>query len=81
MTTNLQTGTIIHQAIENYIKKEEKKALTSKEWEAKFGILATYNAEVVRGLVHTPKFVKRMKRLQQEYNTWTHMPGRKIIEG
>jgi lysyl-tRNA synthetase class I len=30
--------------------------------------LATYNAEISRGIVHTAEYDRKMKRLQKEYN-------------
>jgi hypothetical protein len=39
-----------------------------KEFNRKYGALATYNAEVARGLVHTPVYMELMKALQEKYN-------------
>ena len=38
-----------------------------EEWDSKFDALATYNSEVMRGLVHTREYEKRMDELQKEY--------------
>uniref|UniRef100_A0A6M3X5P7 Uncharacterized protein n=1 Tax=viral metagenome TaxID=1070528 RepID=A0A6M3X5P7_9ZZZZ len=38
-------------------------------WEERFDILATYNAEVMRGVVHTSEYDARMKILQDDYNS------------
>jgi len=40
--------------------------------ETRFYALATFNAEVGRGLVHTPEYVKIMKQLQKEYDKLYH---------
>lgn len=33
--------------------------------------LSTYNAEVARGLVHTPEWTEQMARLQEAFNAET----------
>lgn len=38
------------------------------EFNLKWGDLAQYNAEVARGIVHTPEWDHRMAIKQQEYN-------------
>lgn len=35
------------------------------------GILATYNAEVARGLLHRPGYAFEMARLQEQWDNWT----------
>jgi selenocysteine lyase/cysteine desulfurase len=37
---------------------------------SKFGALARYNAEVHRGVTHTPEWETRMAALQAEYRQW-----------
>ena len=37
---------------------------------ARFGALATYNAERHRGLMHTAEYDAEMARLQCEFNEW-----------
>jgi predicted small metal-binding protein len=37
-------------------------------WDDKFNALATYNAEVSRGIVHTLEWKHNMRYLQAEYN-------------
>ncbi len=37
-------------------------------WEERFEVLATYNSEIGRGIVHTKKFDNAMAVLQNEYN-------------
>lgn len=37
-------------------------------WDSKFDALATYNAEVARGIVHTEDYARRMMALQAEYD-------------
>lgn len=36
----------------------------------KFEALAQYNAEVWRGLVHTPEWSAQMAELQREFDAW-----------
>lgn len=36
----------------------------------KFEVLAIYNAEVYRGLLHTDRWKLDMMRLQREYDAW-----------
>lgn len=36
----------------------------------RFGPLATYNAEVARGIMHTPEWAAQMAVLQAEYGAW-----------
>lgn len=35
-----------------------------------FDVLARYNAEVVRGIVHTPEWRAKMAELQERFNEW-----------
>lgn len=37
-------------------------------WEPRFEALATYNAEVARGIVHRIQYALKMEALQKEYN-------------
>ena len=37
-------------------------------WESRFDELATFNAEVSRGIQHTPEKRDRMAAMQSEYN-------------
>ncbi len=37
---------------------------------SKFETLAVYNAEVTRGIVHTPEWDAKMAGLQQEFDQW-----------
>ncbi len=39
-----------------------------KEWKPEYDILALYNAEVSRGIVHTPEWHAKMKIVQKEYD-------------
>ena len=38
----------------------------------KFEALAVYNAEVARGIMHTPEWDARMAALQEELDQWRH---------
>jgi hypothetical protein len=38
---------------------------------AKYEPLAVYNAEVSRGIVHTPEYDAAMTALQREFNAWS----------
>ena len=42
-----------------------------------FHVLATYNSEVARGLVHTPEWAARMAELQARFDRWAqeHTPA------
>ena len=40
----------------------------TKLWDPRFSVLATYNGEVARGIVHTEAWTKKMITLQEEYN-------------
>lgn len=40
-----------------------------KFWDDKFNILAVYNAEVSRGILHTQEYYEKMHLLQEEYDT------------
>ena len=40
----------------------------------KFEILAVYNAEVARGIMHTPQWDVKMADLQREFDRWQQMP-------
>lgn len=44
-------------------------------FDLEWGDLATYNAEVARGIVHTPEYDKKMARKQAEYNERVLMKG------
>ena len=48
--------------------RRSKAKLTGMEWYARWGDLATYNAEVSRGLVHTPEWKAKMAEKQKQYN-------------
>ena len=37
-------------------------------WEDRYNLLANYNSECERGIVHTDKYSKEMEELQIEYN-------------
>ena len=37
-------------------------------WSEKYVSLALYNAEVSRGIVHTPEYTAQMSALQREYD-------------
>ncbi|MGE5829739.1 MAG: hypothetical protein ACM30G_15465 [Micromonosporaceae bacterium] len=37
-----------------------------------FHHLAVYNAEVARGLIHTPEWDERMAVAQAEFDRWSH---------
>ena len=37
-------------------------------WKQEYSVLAGYNAEVSRGIVHTKEWKKRMKILQKDYD-------------
>jgi hypothetical protein len=37
---------------------------------SRFNKLAVYNAEVARGLVHTPEWQEQMAELQREFYAW-----------
>ena len=39
-----------------------------KFWEIDFDVLARYNAEEMRGIVHTKEYAKRMKIIQKRYD-------------
>ena len=39
----------------------------------KFEALAVYNAEVARGIVHTPEWDARMADLQREFDHWPQL--------
>lgn len=39
-----------------------------REFNRKWGALATYNAEVARGIVHTREYAEMMKIAQKRYN-------------
>jgi len=41
-----------------------------KEWDKKFDVLAVYNSEKVRGLLHTKEWEEKMRELQKEYMKW-----------
>jgi hypothetical protein len=48
---------------------------------SRFNVLARYNAEHARGVVHTPEWAAKMAGLQREYWQWTGIlpqddPGR-----
>jgi len=44
-------------------------------WNHKFDALATYNAEVMRGIMHTEDYNRRMSVLKEEYNnTYLNAP-------
>jgi hypothetical protein len=43
---------------------------TVKPLPEKFNALATYNAEIARGIVHTTAWEFRMAILQREYDEW-----------
>jgi hypothetical protein len=36
----------------------------------KFFVLATYNAEVARGIKHQPEYIEKMFDLQNEFHKW-----------
>lgn len=38
-----------------------------------FEALATYNAEVARGIVHTPEWVEKMRHEQDRFDTPAHV--------
>lgn len=44
------------------------------EMPGKFEILAVYNGEVARGIVHTADWDARMATLQAEYEQWLQRP-------
>ena len=37
-------------------------------WIPEYDILAQYNAEVMRGILHTPEWKEKMRRIQKEYD-------------
>lgn len=39
-----------------------------KFWDDRFNALATYNAEIGRGIVHTKEHDEKMRHLQKEYD-------------
>ena len=39
----------------------------------KFEVLAVYNAEVARGIAHTPEWDADMAELQAEFDRWQHL--------
>lgn len=41
-------------------------------WKKEYNLLATYNSEVARGIIHTKEYVEKMKKLQKEYNKELH---------
>ena len=47
--------------------KSHKREATMKEWKSDYDMLATYNAEVSRGIVHNSDYTKKMQQLQEEY--------------
>ena len=49
------------------MRRSRRRAL---EFESRWGDLATYNAEVARGIVHTPEWQLKMAEKQQRYNRW-----------
>ncbi|MCP4354145.1 MAG: hypothetical protein GY793_00670 [Proteobacteria bacterium] len=38
-------------------------------WDDKFIPLSTYNGEVARGILHTDEYKKKMKAMQDEYDS------------
>jgi len=40
------------------------------EFNLEWGDLAQYNSEVSRGITHTPEYVEKMRRKQEDYNLW-----------
>lgn len=51
------------------------KDVSASWWKFEYTKLAVYNAEVARGIVHTPEWKARMLTVQKEYNQEDH--GRK----
>jgi len=53
-------------------------------WDKKYTALATYNAEVSRGIKHTKIWADKMRLLQQEYDQeikdWAHKHNVSIID-
>jgi hypothetical protein len=45
-------------------------APTPIKWPAWFNALATYNAELDRGIVHTPEWDAKMATIQAGYDDW-----------
>lgn len=39
-----------------------------REFQERWGDLATYNSEVARGIVHTPEYDAKMREKQKQYN-------------
>lgn len=52
-------------------------------WEAKFGPLAVFNTEKMRGIVHTAEYTETMNVMQEEYKvavrSWCEKRGVKVI--
>jgi len=45
-----------------------------REWKIDYDILATYNTEVSRGIVHTEKWRDKMSKIQKDYNNINSRP-------
>jgi hypothetical protein len=53
-----------------YTKADEEALRRELQMPGKFDVLAAYNAEVARGIVHTPEWDAKMAGLQREFDQW-----------
>lgn len=49
-----------------WLKRSSRSGLS---WRDEYYVLAKYNGEVARGIVHTKEWKERMKELQEQYDT------------